>query len=364
MGLFTNPLGHAGYPPGVTGTPSTQPSEVRAATATEVAAGVLNNCYVSPATASSLDAGLFASPPVLGSTAPNAVHATTLAANLTNHGVLFGSGTNGNIAASAALAQGQTIVGAGSGANAVPTYFSNAKVTYVPTFNAIPVMSASTGGVAAVTINTTNVWAVSQWGSYFECYNNTASTNIAPALSATAGQGLNIDNITGAVSKIIEITEGNSVNTKMAFQPRTSAAFYVQASFNVNTLADVTELNIGFRKVQAYSATGLSAAAYTDYAIIGVHSTAGHLQLQTNLASGGNTVTDTTNTITAGTTYTLEVLVDASGNVTYLINGIAPTVTAAYQFGAGLTVIPWIYYATPGGGHAEVDLVSYQCGFQ
>ena len=47
--MFTNPLSHAGYPPGVTGTPTTRPSEVRAATAAEVAAGVLTNCYVSPA---------------------------------------------------------------------------------------------------------------------------------------------------------------------------------------------------------------------------------------------------------------------------------------------------------------------------
>ncbi len=50
MGMFSNPLGHAGYPPGVTGTPTTQPSAVRAATAAEVQAAELDNCYVSPAT--------------------------------------------------------------------------------------------------------------------------------------------------------------------------------------------------------------------------------------------------------------------------------------------------------------------------
>lgn len=49
--MFTNPLSHAGYPPGVTGTPSTQPSEVRAATNAEAIAGTLNNVYVTPATA-------------------------------------------------------------------------------------------------------------------------------------------------------------------------------------------------------------------------------------------------------------------------------------------------------------------------
>lgn len=50
MGLFNNPLGHAGYGPNVTGTPSTQESNVRAATTAELTAGLLNSVYVSPAT--------------------------------------------------------------------------------------------------------------------------------------------------------------------------------------------------------------------------------------------------------------------------------------------------------------------------
>lgn len=50
MGLFTNPLGYAGYPPGVTGRPTTQPTAVRAATSAEVTQAQLNNVYISPAT--------------------------------------------------------------------------------------------------------------------------------------------------------------------------------------------------------------------------------------------------------------------------------------------------------------------------
>ena len=76
MGLFTNPLGHAGYPPGVTGTPETQPASIRAAKEEELADNTLNNIYISPKTLSSS----FASPPDLGfgSTTPRPVHATTL----------------------------------------------------------------------------------------------------------------------------------------------------------------------------------------------------------------------------------------------------------------------------------------------
>lgn len=78
--MFSNPLSYAGYPPGVTGTPTTQNTTVRAATATEAATGTLEDVYISPATAQSATALDFASPPVLGfgSTTPRPVHATDL----------------------------------------------------------------------------------------------------------------------------------------------------------------------------------------------------------------------------------------------------------------------------------------------
>ena len=84
MGLFSNPLGHAGYPPNVTGTPTTQPASIRAATAAEAAQGTLDNVYISPLTAQSATSLDFASPPVLGfgSTTPRPVHATTLDSTL------------------------------------------------------------------------------------------------------------------------------------------------------------------------------------------------------------------------------------------------------------------------------------------
>src|ERR1700734_1142016 len=212
-------------------------------------------------------------------------------ATYTADGILYGNGTSG-IGATAPLANGQTLVGGAAGSAPVPTYISNANVTYVPKFTNIPTMSASTGGVAAVTINTYNVWAVPQWGAAFEQYNTTASTAIAPSMSTTAGFGLDIDTITGAASKSIEITEGNTVNSKNAFVIGTSAAFYAKASFNINTLVDVTDLYLGFRKVQTYQAT--IPAGYTDYATIGVHGTAGLIEIQTQVGSGGNPVTSTT----------------------------------------------------------------------
>lgn len=80
MGLFANPLAHAGFHPRVTGTPTTQNATVRAATTAEANAGVLDYVYISPATLNAAAAVDFASPPTLGfgSTTPRPVHATTL----------------------------------------------------------------------------------------------------------------------------------------------------------------------------------------------------------------------------------------------------------------------------------------------
>lgn len=78
MGLFSNPLSYAGYGPGVTGTPTTQNTTVRAATLAEANAGVLEDVYISPSTQAAAVAVDFASPPVLGfgSTTPRPVATT------------------------------------------------------------------------------------------------------------------------------------------------------------------------------------------------------------------------------------------------------------------------------------------------
>jgi hypothetical protein len=223
-------------------------------------------------------------------------------------------------------------------------------------------MSLSTGGAAASTQGLINVWSISQWGAYFEEYNNVATSIIAPTLSATAGNGLNIGALANANSKAIEVTEGNSVNTKNSFVTGTSPAFYVQASFVLPVLNTVQNILLGFRIVQTYQATSLPT--YTDYAGIGILSTLGEFNIQTQKTSGGEVDTDTTQAATAATLFTLKVLVSSAGVVTYQINGLAPTVTAAYTFTASTRVIPFIYLIQAAGAHGELDLVSYQCGLQ
>lgn len=102
MGLFSNPLSYAGYGPGVTGTPTTQNTTVRAATLAEANAGVLEDVYISPSTQAAAVAVDFASPPALGfgSTTPRPV-ATTGITMSEGANIVVGTATGTKIATSA-----------------------------------------------------------------------------------------------------------------------------------------------------------------------------------------------------------------------------------------------------------------------
>lgn len=241
-------------------------------------------------------------------------------------------------------------------------YLANERNDYVQ-FTSRPIIqeAIAAASIGVVTVNHTNAWQLG--GKYFEQYNTVDIAQVAPDFGTKLNDGLNIGSLCDAAADEIEITQGNTIAIKNCFVTQTSPAFFVRATFNIATLADVTELSVGFRKVQTYATSPLST--YTDYAIIGVSGTAGHIKTQTGIASA-YVVTDTTNVATAATNFTVQVNIDASGNVTYLwgnANGllVAPTVVAAAQMGASLNFIPWIHY-TVGGAAAEVDLVSYACG--
>ena len=242
-------------------------------------------------------------------------------------------------------------------------YAGNVRNDYV-TFTGTPIVqeAIAAASIGVVTVNHTNMWYID--GRYFEQYNTVATSQVAPSLGTLLNNGLNIGSLCNAASKEIEITQGNSTSIKNCFVTRTSPSFFVRATFNIKTLADVTELSVGFRKVATYASSPLST--YTDYAIIGVSGTSGHIQTQTGIASV-YVKTDTTNVATAGTNFTVQVNIDGSGNVTYLwanANGalIAPTTVVAAQMGTSLNFVPWIHYTVSAAAADEVDLISYACG--
>lgn len=221
-----------------------------------------------------------------------------------------------------------------------------------------PAVINQTGAAASNSQGAVNIWTCNS-GQLFECFNTTATTNTNPILSSTITRGLNINNILAAVSKGIELTEGILVSSKNSRVIGSSPAFYIQATFNANTTLDVANLFVGFRVLGTYQ-TALTS--YSDYCTFGMV-TSGEIESKTQKASGGNVITDTTQSISGGSNFTVRINVDALGNATYLLNGQSPTVSASYQFGS-VTVVPFIWYQTSAIGNAECDFISYSCGLQ
>lgn len=185
-------------------------------------------------------------------------------------------------------------------------------------------------------------------------------TIIAPRMTAT---GLTI-------SGDLTATEGYEYNfgaarnnSRHAFTIGTSAAFYFKASLYVADVTGGEPYMFGFRKVEANNAT---LTNYTDYTMIGLDNVTspGNVCLKTELNSGGTTNTNTTDAWADGFPRTLTVLVSAAGVVTYLINGVAPTVTAAFTFDNGDIVVPFIRIEHGAAAPGLVSLINMEIGYQ
>lgn len=152
-------------------------------------------------------------------------------------------------------------------------------------------------------------------------------------------------------------------NSRHAFTIGTSPAFQFELRMRIATMAGAAPYVFGFRKVAANNAVFND---YTDYATIGMiaGTSATQVVTSTELNAGGNTITNCTDLWGGdGTTNTLTVKVSAAGVVTYLLNGVAPTVVAAFTFDNADVVVPFIritHSATPGA----VELVSMKIGYQ
>lgn len=184
-------------------------------------------------------------------------------------------------------------------------------------------------------------------------------TKIIPVLEA---DGLEIA-LDLTATEGVEYNFGYLSSSKHVYTIGTDLRFFVEATFKVADVSGCEPLLIGFRKIEANNGT---YTAYTDYASIGIVTSqnADLISLATELNSGGTTYTNTTDAFTDGQTHTLRVNVDADGNVTYLIDGVAPTATAAFQFDATDQVMPFIHLVHAAVAPGKVHLVDFDCGFQ
>lgn len=289
---------------------------------------------------------------------------------------IIATGSSVNIQATEAIASAITInasnaaggiqITAGTGDIAISGTIKEATTEFMTrsgdsiTFQASPILqsNANTGVAPTGATGDTNLMLLQEGIIMQQFILGAGQTIIAPRMTTTGLLvSLDLTNTEG-----VEYNFGVNANSRHAYTIGTSAAFFFQVSLNVADVSGGGPYMIGFRKQEANNAT---LANYTDYAMIGMNASvsATNISLLTELNAGGQTTTDTTDAWADGTTKTLAVLVSAAGVVTYTIDGVAPSVTAAFTFDSGDVVMPFIRLTHTADAGA-VNLISMKAGFQ
>lgn len=222
-------------------------------------------------------------------------------------------------------------------------------------FQVQPITAKVAGGAATGTAGDNNVLYTAN-GQY-EWNVIGTQTILAPSLDSF---GLNLvqDNTSGDG---IELCVGQTALSPMSFTINQEAAFFMQAVIQVQDVSGCNPLLIGWRKAQAFNAT---LSSYTDFASIGIVGTAGHIQLQTQLNTGGVVTTDTTNVAVDGATIQLKIKISSTGVVTYEYNYQTPVVVAAFQFDSNDVVIPFIRFTEAADITTQASINYLEIGFQ
>ncbi len=190
-------------------------------------------------------------------------------------------------------------------------------------------------GAGAATGTTGDVNFCSVGGHIFEIHVKGTQTILGPRRTAT---GLEVTQ-DQTDNDGVEYTLGTLGRGPCVFTCGTSGAFSFSLKFKITDVSGTDDCCVGFRKVEAYQA---AVDNYDEAAFLNV--ILGDINIETILNNAATTTTDTTNNWADGETHTLKVSVSAARAVTYLIDGVAPLVTAAYSFDSGEVVIPFFYF--------------------
>lgn len=136
-------------------------------------------------------------------------------------------------------------------------------------------------------------------------------------------------------------------------------AFYFCATVKVTDVSGTDDMHIGFRRAEPINATFDN---YLDLASIGPIS--GTITIETILNNAGTTTTSTTDSWADAATKKVCIYVNGSGAVTYKIDNVAPTVTAAFTFDDGDPVIPFIHLLQDTDIAETTAIVAWEQGYQ
>jgi hypothetical protein len=238
----------------------------------------------------------------------------------------------------------------------------NVTNTNIASFNVNPILQtkATTGGVPTGTTGDYNIMYCQDGVTMEQFILGAGQTIIAPRLADDGLlMSLDLSNSEGA-----EYYFGHTTGSRHTFTIGTSPAFFVEATFKVADCGVSDPLWLGFRILGAPNA---AYTAYTDAGVIGLHNTTNPdtVIIGKTLNGPGWSYVNTTDAWTDGQTHTLRVNVSAAGVVTYLIDGVAPTVTQTLTFDTADVVIPFIHHLfAAAGSPAAIHIQSFACGLQ
>lgn len=231
--------------------------------------------------------------------------------------------------------------------------------TAYDTNDAVAVLQTS---MAARATTTALVHIMTSPGGYKYALGNIGVQTTSPVMAAS---GLDIRGAeTTAIGTEIFTHVGGATGTP--FVVGKDPAFFFRVSITIANISGAAVLLAGFRRAEVNNVTYTS---YADYGAIGTIASAatGAINIAQEINAAGTAPTDTTNTWADGETKVLEIRVSAGGIVTYLINGVAPTVTAAQTFDDGDPLIPMLHFiqqTTTTDVAGLITLNSYESGYQ
>ena len=198
-------------------------------------------------------------------------------------------------------------------------------------------------------------------GYEYYCAAGTAAV-VAPYQSAD-GLELKPQITAGAV----ELTMGTTALSRAAHVVGSLLAtddkeLYLQAKIKIDDISDVTEMWVGWRKAEAYQA---DPEDYDELCAFNVGKDAdGQVEIHTILNNATTSETDTTETdIANGGEHTFEIRVKNNGQCSFLFDGAAPTVTAAFTFDSGEVILPFVHLDTE-TGDPGVSISEWKVGYR
>lgn len=222
------------------------------------------------------------------------------------------------------------------------------------TFKQNPVYCNKAGGAATGTAGDENILMTPE--NAFEYHVLGTQTIVAPTITAN---GLDMGSMDQTANDGLELNHGILSSQIPSFTIGTDAAFFLRVRFSIADVSGTDDCAIGFRKVEA------NQANLDDYAdMASLNAIAGAITIETILASAATVSTDTTDAWADTETHELQVNVSAAGVVTYLIDGVAPTTTAAYTFTDGLNVMPFFYFLQDTDIAGAVPVMVWEWGYQ